>query len=190
MLRTWVASCSACSASCQFNQFNQSWDTHTHTQNRTNSHILEGQFCSQRGLFRTCGKVSEIHAHHPHTLHAPRRSLSSCEHSLVSRFLSVASLFSSLSCVSCLLSVLFCSCFASVLCLSCLVCVFSVRLCVHACVCVCLCLSVSVCMSLCACLCLCVLVRNLTCVQVFGCSTCKRKECEFLDMCTCNRPRS
>ena len=70
---------------------------------------------------------------HTHTRHAPRQSLSlsSCEQSLVSRSLSVASLISCLSCVSCPLSVLFCFC---------LVFVFppTVRLSV------CLCLSVSV----------------------------------------------
>ena len=55
--------------------------------------------------------------------------------SLVSRFLSVASLISCLSCISCLLCDLFCFCLASVLSLSCLVRVFF-----------------SVCPSLCRCL--------------------------------------
>ena len=40
-------------------------------------------------------------------------------------------------------------------------------------------MSVSV--SLCVCLCLCP-ARNLTCVQVFGCSTDKRNESECLNM--------
>ena len=105
--------------------------------------------------------------HHPHTRHAPRHPLSqsSCEHSLVSRFLSVASLVSCLSCISCLLCDLFCFCLASVLFLSCLVCVFfSVCPSLYPS----LCLSVSVCTSVRACLCLCVLVRSFTCVQFFG----------------------
>ena len=72
--------------------------------------------------------------HHAHTRHAPRRSLSpsSCEHSLVSRFVSYLLSF---------VHLLSCFCLASVLCLSRLVCVFplSVRPCV--CVCACLCLS-------------------------------------------------
>ena len=52
------------------------------------------------------------HETHTHTRHAPRQSLSlsSCEQSLVSRPLSVASLISCLLCVSCPLSVLFCLC--------------------------------------------------------------------------------
>ena len=70
------------------------------------------------GLFHSLRTSPETHTHHPHTRHAPRHSLSlsSWEHSLVSRFLSVASLISCLSCVSCLLSVLFCFCLTSVLC--------------------------------------------------------------------------
>ena len=95
------------------------------------------------GLFhspRACWRPTRTH---PHTRHASRHSLSlsSCKHSLVSRFLSVASLASCLSCLSCLLSVLFCFCLASVLCLCCLVFVFppSVRLSVrvHLCLSVC-----------------------------------------------------
>ena len=109
--------------------------------------------------------------------HTPRTSTPSV--TVVSRFLFVASLVSCLSCISCLLCDQFCFCLDSVLSLSCLVCVF---LCLSVCLslCPCLCLSVSVCTSVRACLCLCVLARSFTCVQVFGCSTCKRKESEML----------
>ena len=104
--------------------------------------------------------------HHPHTRHAPRHPLSqsSCERSFVSRFLSVASLISCLSWISCLLCDLFCFCLASVVSLSC------PCLCLFLCLSLCpsLCLSVSVCTSVRACLCLCVLLRSFTCVQVFG----------------------
>ena len=97
--------------------------------------------------------------HHPHTRYAPRHPLSqsSCEHSLVSRFLSVAPLVSCLSCMSCLLCDLFCFCLASFLSLSCLVCVFF-SVCPS--LCPSLCLSVSVWTSVRACLCPCVLVRS------------------------------
>ena len=98
-----------------------------------------------------------------HATHCDTLSLSSCKHSIVSRFLSVVSLISCLSCVSCLvsllsclLSVLFCFCHASILSLCCLVLVFPLFFCRS--VCVCLCLSVSVCVCLCLsvpCVCLC-----------------------------------
>ena len=101
------------------------------------------------GLFHSPRISAETHTHHPHTRHTPPRSLSlsSCEHSLVSRFLSVASLVSCLSCISCLLSVLFCFCLASVLCLSCLVFVFPLSVSVWVSVPVCVCLYICLCLS-------------------------------------------
>ena len=91
-----------------------------------------------------CFTRHETHTHHPHARHAPRGSLSlsSCEHSLVSCLLSVASL---VSCLSCFVSALLLSSVCPVLFVSFL------------CASVCLCLSA--CLSL-ACPCLCVLVRS------------------------------
>ena len=120
--------------------------------------VWHGWFGEERSGFVVLSGMGRA-GHHPHTRHALRHPLSqsSCEHSLISRFLFVASLVSCLSCISCLLCDLFCFCLASVLSLSCLVCVFF-SVCPS--LCPSLCLSVSVCTSVCACLCV--------SVQVFG----------------------
>ena len=57
------------------------------------------------GLFDSPRTSQETHTHHPQTRHAPRHSLTllSCKNSFVSRFLSVVSL---ISCLTCLVSAL------------------------------------------------------------------------------------
>ena len=103
--------------------------------------VWHAWFGEERSRFVVLSGMSRA-GHHPHTRHAPRHTLSqsSCEHSLVSRFLFVVSLISCLWCMSCLLCcpVLLLSCFCPLSVLSCL-CLFlclSVRVSVSVPVCV------------------------------------------------------